>query len=41
LLFEDYKIKKLLAVLFGCMDGLLGRSGVIPASRKTLLSQTD
>jgi len=37
LLFEDQKTKKILAALLGVLDGLLGRSGAIPDSRKALL----
>lgn len=38
LLFEDQKWKKLLAVLFGSLDGLAGKMGPIPELRKTMLS---
>ncbi len=41
LLFEDYKLRKMLAVLLGCTDGLLGRMGAIPAAREALLSKSD
>lgn len=38
LLFEDHKMAKMLAVILGCVDGLFGRLGEIPASRKALLT---
>lgn len=41
LLFEDHKMGKMLAAILGCVDGLFGRSGEIPTSRKTLLSKLD
>ena len=39
LLFEDHKLGKILAVLFGCLDGLAGRTGVIAHSREKMLSK--
>lgn len=41
LLFEDHKMEKILAVLLGCVDGLLGRLGEIPASREALLAKME
>jgi rhamnosyltransferase len=39
LFFEDHKLGKMLASVFGCFDGLIGRSGEIPADRRKLLSR--
>lgn len=39
LFLEDQKWKKMLALLFGCLDGLAGRMGPISEYRKSILSQ--
>lgn len=39
LLLEDHKWGKILALLFGSLDGLTGRTGVIPDHRKKALSR--
>lgn len=39
LLLEDQKWKKILALIFGNLDGLLGRTGMIPDNRYRILSK--
>lgn len=39
MLFEDQKWTKILALLFGALDGLTGRTGAIPDNRKKMLSK--
>lgn len=39
ILFEDHKIKKILALLLGITDGMLHRMGPISPSRKRLISE--
>lgn len=39
LFFEDQKHKKILALLFGTLDGMTGRTGMIPEDRKRILEK--
>ena len=39
LLLEDYKLGKIIASFLGCLDGVTGQKGIIPDSRKRILSK--